>query len=245
MGIDKFNHEGYSDPTTYEALTNIHREEMAADKKAAYLPLVYVCSPYAGDIENNVKNAKAYSRYAVKENAIPVTPHLLYPQFMDDGNDAEREMAMHFNYVLLGKCTELWVFGGVVSRGMAREIGVAKKRRMKIRWFDDAMKEVNEYVYRYYFEGKSLIDAAKEAGFKMNHASVKRMLSNKKYLGTDYYPQIIDEETQTRFLEELTRRAGNLGRLDRRCKEHNKTVPTAFHFKPADLTFPDPFEQAE
>lgn len=62
MGIDKFNHEGYSDPTTYEALTNIHREEVAADKKAAYLPLVYVCSPYAGDIENNVKNAKAYIR---------------------------------------------------------------------------------------------------------------------------------------------------------------------------------------
>ena len=58
MGIDKFNHEGYSDPTTYEALTNIHCEEMAADKKAAYLPLVYVCSPYAGDIKNNVKNAK-------------------------------------------------------------------------------------------------------------------------------------------------------------------------------------------
>ena len=30
MGIDKFNHEGYSDPTTYEALTNIHREEIIA-----------------------------------------------------------------------------------------------------------------------------------------------------------------------------------------------------------------------
>lgn len=44
MGIDKFNHEGYLDPTTYGTLTNIHREEMAADKKAAYLPLVYVCS---------------------------------------------------------------------------------------------------------------------------------------------------------------------------------------------------------
>lgn len=142
MGIDKFNYEGYFDPTTYEALTNIQRKEKATDKKVAYLPLVYICSPYAGDIENNIKN----SRYAVKENAIPVTPHLLYPQFMDDGNDAEQEMAMHFNYVLLGKCTELWVFGGVVSRGMAREIGVAKKRRMKIRWFDHAMKEVNEYA---------------------------------------------------------------------------------------------------
>lgn len=79
----------------------------------------------------------------------------------------------------------------------------------------------------------------------MNHASVKRMLSNKKYLGTDYYPQIIDKEIQIRFLEELTRRAGNLGRLNRRSKEHNKIVPTAFHFKPADLIFPDPFGQAE
>ena len=62
MGVDKFNHERYFDPTTYEALINNHREEMAADKKAVYLPLVYVCSPYAGDIENNVKNAKRYSR---------------------------------------------------------------------------------------------------------------------------------------------------------------------------------------
>jgi hypothetical protein len=79
MGIDKFNHEGYYDPTTYEALTNIHREEVAADKKAAYLPLVYVCSPYAGDVENNVNNvnnAKAYSRFVVENHPIPVTPHL-------------------------------------------------------------------------------------------------------------------------------------------------------------------------
>lgn len=145
MSIDKFNHEVYSDPTTYEPLTNIHREEMAADKKAAYLPLIYVCSPYAGDIENNVKNAKTYSRYAVKENAILVTSHLLYPQFMNDGNEAEREMAMHFNYVLLDKCTEVWVFGGVISRVMAFEIGVAKKRRMKIRWFTQDLKEIGEY----------------------------------------------------------------------------------------------------
>ena len=79
----------------------------------------------------------------------------------------------------------------------------------------------------------------------MNHATVKRMLSNKKYLGTDYYPQIIDEETIERFQEELTRRAGNLGRLDRKCKERNITIPTSFRFKPAELTFAAPFEQAE
>ena len=26
MGVDKFNHEGYFDPTTYEALTNIQND---------------------------------------------------------------------------------------------------------------------------------------------------------------------------------------------------------------------------
>ena len=110
---------------------------------------------------------------------------------------------------------------------------------------DELTVEQIKATYRYYFEGKSLVDAAKEAGFKMNHATVERMLSNKKYLGTDYYPQIIDEETIERFLEELTRRAGNLGRLDRKCKERNTTIPISFRFKPAELTFADPFEQAE
>ncbi len=146
MGIDKKNHEGYLDKTAHDAISNIQREEKAADKKAAYLPLVYVCSPYAGDVETNVMNAKRYSRFAMDQGTIPVTPHLLYPQFMDDGNVAEREKAMHFNYVLLGKCKEVWVFGGVITHGMAHEISIARKRHMVIRWFTQDMKEVEEYA---------------------------------------------------------------------------------------------------
>lgn len=146
MNIDMKNHEGYYDRTAHDAIANIRHEGQAADKKAAYLPLVYVCSPFAGDTVTNVENAKRYSRFAVEEKAIPVTPHLMYPQFMDDNDEAEREMAMHFNYVLLGKCTELWVFGGVVSRGMAREIAVARKRRMIIRWFTEKLREVEDYA---------------------------------------------------------------------------------------------------
>lgn len=52
---------------------------------------------------------------------------------------------------------------------------------------DETAAEQIRATYRYYFEGKSLINAAKEAGFKMNHASVKRMLSNKKYLGMEAF----------------------------------------------------------
>lgn len=144
MGIDKYNAEGYYDPTTYNALTNIHRDEMAACKKAAYRPLVYICSPYAGDTVRNVENARKYSRFAFEQNTIPIAAHLLFPQFMDDDNPEERQAAMHFNYVLLGKCEELWVFGEIISDGMAHEIGIAKKRRQKIRYFSEEGKEVGQ-----------------------------------------------------------------------------------------------------
>ena len=83
MSIDKRNSEGYPDPTAYEALSLIEKEERAL---RAFRPIVYICSPYAGDIEKNVKAARVYSRFAVDRGFIPIAPHLLFPQFMDDTN---------------------------------------------------------------------------------------------------------------------------------------------------------------
>ena len=106
--------------------------------------MVYICSPFSGDTEYNTAQARKYSRFAYEQKAIPVTPHLLYPQFMSDDNPEERADAMHFNYVLLGKCNELWVFGDVISKGMAHEIGIAKKRNQTIRWFNKNCEEVSK-----------------------------------------------------------------------------------------------------
>ena len=41
----------------------------------------------------------------------------------------------------MGKCEELWVFGDVVSEGMAAEIDKAKRMRKKIRYFTDDLQE--------------------------------------------------------------------------------------------------------
>ena len=106
MGINKFNSEGYYDPVTYEALTNVEREERAARKAGTYRPLVYICSPYAGDVERNSENARRYSRFAVDSGAIPFAPHLLFPQFMSE--NTERALALFMGNVLLGKCDEIW-----------------------------------------------------------------------------------------------------------------------------------------
>ena len=83
MSISKLNAERYYDPTAYEALSNIAQEERTL---RAYRPIVYICSPYAGDVSKNVENARRYSRFAVDSGCIPIAPHLLFPQFMNDEN---------------------------------------------------------------------------------------------------------------------------------------------------------------
>lgn len=142
MGISRFNSEGYHDPTTYEALSEIRKEELAA--KRTYRPLVYICSPLAGDMDGNMEKARHYCKFAVRSGAIPLAPHLLFPQFMDDTDSDERALAMFMNKVLLGKCDQLWAFGKTISEGMAAEIGKAEKRGMVIRYFTEDMKEVDE-----------------------------------------------------------------------------------------------------
>ncbi len=139
MKYSKFNHEGYFDPTAYQALTNIEEEK----RKARFRPIVYVCSPYAGDIENNTANARRFCRFAVDSGSIPIAPHLFFPQFMDDSNEHERELAMFMNIALMSKCAEVWVFGEHISKGMAAEIRIAEEKQRPVRYFTTECEEVH------------------------------------------------------------------------------------------------------
>lgn len=111
-------------------------------KDRTYRPLVYIASPLSGDVEANTERARAFCRFALEQGQIPLAPHLLFPQFMDDGNPAERELTIFMDVVLLGKCSELWVLGDTVSAGMQTEIDVAKNRRQPIRYFNSKFQEV-------------------------------------------------------------------------------------------------------
>ena len=146
MKFDRYNREGYPDPTPYEAFTNIEAERKArapAVPAKRWRPLVYICSPYSDDILNNERKARVFSRFAVRKGAIPIAPHLLYPQFLDENDPRDRELGLFFGLVLLTKCEEVWVFGGRVSPGMAREIEKAKSKAIPIRYFNEDCKEVN------------------------------------------------------------------------------------------------------
>ena len=95
MSISKYNNEGYPDPTAYDALSSIENEAHAL---RAFRPIVYICSPFAGDIEKNVAAARTYSRFAVEQGYIPIAPHLLFPQFLNDSDPKERELGLLKSY---------------------------------------------------------------------------------------------------------------------------------------------------
>ena len=140
MKISRFNHEGYYDPTTYNALTNIIKEQ---ERQERFRPIVYICSPYRGNRQQNTENARRYCRFAVDQGALPIAPHLFFPQFMDDSDSKERDLALFMSYVLLTKCAEIWVFGSSLTQGMTQEIQKAENRGMTIRRFKSNCKEVS------------------------------------------------------------------------------------------------------
>ena len=144
----KYNASGYPDPTAYEALTAVDKEidSQTPLARRVFRPMVFICSPYAGDVKNNVNNARRYSKYAVKQGAIPIAPHLLFPQFMDDNDPEQRELGIFFGLILMHRCSEVWAFGSIASPGMQTEITKARNRGMPIRFFDDECKEVMPYA---------------------------------------------------------------------------------------------------
>lgn len=99
-------------------------------------------------------------------------------------------------------------------------------------------------IYANYLYGKGLVEAAKEAGVDSCHGSVGRMLDNKKYLGTDYYPQIIGAGTFAKVQEERKRRATAFGRTDLIKEKEQELLPFEFHFNMPKKEFKDPYAQA-
>lgn len=141
------NSEGYPDPTPHEALKNIARQENEAKRASVkqekkYLPKVYICSPFAGDTRNNIEKARRYCAFAVERGYIPYASHLFFPQFLKDDDPEQRGLGLFMGLVYLDGCRECWVFGDMVSDGMAAEIERAKKRGILLRYFTEQCEEV-------------------------------------------------------------------------------------------------------
>lgn len=91
------------------------------------MKLIYMASPYAGDIEKNTKFAKRACRHVMNEGHAFFAPHLLYPQLLNDANPQERQAGLAMGLAVLPRCDELWCYGEHISHGMLLEIQEADR----------------------------------------------------------------------------------------------------------------------
>lgn len=98
--------------------------------------------------------------------------------------------------------------------------------------------------FDYYISGLALMAAAKKVGLNLYHGSAGRILRNEKYLGDDYYPAIIDQETFEKAEVVRMSRAKALGRVRKLGTKKEAEFPTRFTMPVVKQVYDDPFEQA-
>ncbi len=97
-----------------------------------------------------------------------------------------------------------------------------------------------------YIAGAAIKAAAEASGIASTHSVVGRMLKNEKYLGTDFYPAIIDKERFEAAAAERFKRAKALGRLyEYPAKTEVNEKKRTYSLKDVPQKYDNPFKQAE
>ena len=104
-------------------------------------PLIFICSPYRGDVDANIHNAHRYCRFALIHSGIPFAPHLLFTQFLNDDDPPERDAWLSLGLEMLARCDELWAFG-MPTEGMKMEMLEAQRLGVPVRRFTDSCEEM-------------------------------------------------------------------------------------------------------
>lgn len=109
---------------------------------------------------------------------------------------------------------------------------------------DEPAAEKIRQLYREYLESGSMRAAATKVRIEKTHSVIGRLLKNEVYLGTDYYPQIVDEE----IFEKVQELRDSNARRQNRIREYE--APPELELKDYKLgkveeKYTDPYKQAE
>jgi hypothetical protein len=107
------------------------------------MKMTFLCSPYRGDVEKNIELAKRTAYIISRCGKVPVAPHLIFPQFLDDSKEAERLLGIQMGLELMKNCSEMWVVCNEVTEGMQLEIKRAMELGIDIRFYDSNLEGIN------------------------------------------------------------------------------------------------------
>lgn len=106
----------------------------------------------------------------------------------------------------------------------------------------DESRAVN-MAFELYLSGESLINIGKKTGINRSHAGIANILEDSKYLGTDFYPQVVDQELFDKVQRLRKDRRKAHARPERKHQE--AIVQTEFIMKKGSRTPKNPFERAQ
>lgn len=97
--------------------------------------LIYLCSPYRGDVKHNTQMAMLIGREIALRGMVPVIPHLYLPMLLNDDDKHERDLGLDAALALLQHCDEMWVYDDNLppTNGMAQELAEASTRYMPVK----------------------------------------------------------------------------------------------------------------
>lgn len=95
---------------------------------------VFICSPYAGDVEHNKALAEFLCEQAIEAGLAPFAPHLYLPQILNDNDPGERAIGIDCGLAYLRCCDYFWASSpdGLPTWGMQQEMHAAKKIGLKV-----------------------------------------------------------------------------------------------------------------
>lgn len=109
---------------------------------------------------------------------------------------------------------------------------------------DELNAERVRMLFREYIECGSMRAAAKKVGIDKTHSVIGRFLKNKVYVGTEYYPQIINEDIFAKAQEIRANNAKSQNRIGA-YRSHPKAEIGTFTIGRVAVQYDDPYKQAE
>lgn len=109
---------------------------------------------------------------------------------------------------------------------------------------DEPIAEKVRQLYAKYLESGSMRAAAKTVGIEKTHSVIGRLLRNKVYLGTNYYPQIVDEEIFEKVQELRSSNAKSQNRI-REFEAPPELELKDYKLDEVEEKYTDPYQQAE
>ena len=109
-------------------------EEIFSEEKP-YMPIVVIESPYAGNVETNMRYLRAAIKDCLMHNEAPFASHGLYTQGLDDTVPEERERGIQVGFRFRDVCDYTVVYEDLgISPGMQLGINDAEKKNIPVKY---------------------------------------------------------------------------------------------------------------